>query len=137
MDHTLSGMTRFAPLLLALTACAAPICAGCGADDAGRELPTEYRAAYESLISAEPSTCGQRLQDGLAISGGMMEATLGGVAPVTVEDGAWVARVPYGGDIFTTWRLEPSEDLAWATADMVREGGVGSCVGTARFVRVA
>ncbi len=130
-------MTRFAPLLLALTACAAPICAGCGADDAGRELPTEYRAAYESLISAEPSTCWPELRDGLWVRNGTMEADVGGVGPVAVEDGAWVARIPYAGTMAATWRLEPSEDLTWATADAVFErAGIVICTGSARFVRV-
>lgn len=129
-------MARLAPLLLALTACAAPICAGCGADDAGRELPTEYRAAYESLISAEPSTCWPELRDGLIISGGMMEAVAGGIAPAIVEDGAWVARIPYAGTLAATWRLEPSEDLTWATADALFErDGIVTCTGSARFAR--
>ena len=127
-------MTRAALLALALTACTAPICAGCGTDD-GRELPAEYRAGYESLISAEPASCASELRDGIIIANGNMETIRGGVAPVIVEDGAWVARVPYGSEIVVAWRLEPSEDLTWATADMVRDGGVGECAASARFVR--
>lgn len=124
-------MTRFAAALLTLTACTAPICAGCGADD-GRELPTEYRASYESLISAEPSTCGNLTMDALTVrDDGTMEAVRGGTAPFVVDDGAWVATLRYPNN-YRTWRLEPSEDLTWATAELSIGG---ECTAVARFAR--
>lgn len=125
-------MTRTALLALALTACTAPICAGCGTDD-GREPPAEYRAGYESLISAEPASCASLADDSLYIhADGTMESLRGGRAPFTLDAGAWVGTLRYPSD-FRTWRLEPSEDLSWATAEVSIDGG---CTAVARFARI-
>lgn len=123
-------MSRVLPVLvLALAACGAPICAGCGADDGGDALPATFAAQFRSLVSSTDATCGQWIDDRLTIADGTMTSLRFTSAAYTVVDGGWEASISTtggSGGSGILFRMEPGTG-GDASVELTIDRAAGPC----------